>query len=77
MVKETLFIEASGRSLSEIDRIISRGIGALRCPEHGSAVTYEPPGFDTQSGVDRATISFDVICCCEELLRMARNAAAR
>jgi hypothetical protein len=77
LVKETLTIESAGRSLSEVDRVISRGIGVLRCPEHGNPVTYEPPAFDTATAIDKVTFSFDVICCCEELLRMARNAAAR
>jgi hypothetical protein len=77
LVKETLIIEAGGRTLSEVDRVISRGIGALRCPEHGSGVTYEPPAFDTATAIDKVSFSVDVICCCEELLRMARNAAAR
>lgn len=77
MVKETLLIDSSSRSLSEVDRILTRGLGALRCPQHGLNVTYDPPALETQNGAMRATYSVEVICCCEELLEMARNAATR
>lgn len=77
MVKDTLMIDANSRSLSEVDRIISRGIGGLRCPEHGSPVTYDPPSLETMSGGTKSSYSVEVICCCEELLRMARNTADR
>lgn len=66
-------IDASSRSLSEVDRIISRGLGNLRCPQHGSPVTYEAPALETQNGGTKTTYSVEVICCCEELLQMARN----